>query len=101
MYGMRTSTFWAYLRIVYNRSHIVAATEHFITIKTGVPVIYKVTNGAIKTKDSEGKQYFLDEAGVETELGADQIAILPGLEAFGDYNWIIHNLRLPTAANTG
>ena len=73
----------------------------FITIKTGVPVIYKVVNGAIKTKDGEGKQYFLDEAGNETELGADQIAILPGLEAFGDYNWIIHNLRLPTAANTG
>lgn len=73
----------------------------FITIKTGVPVIYKVVDGAIKTKDGSGKQYFLDEAGTETELGADQIAILPGLEAFGDYNWIIHNLRLPTAANTG
>ena len=73
----------------------------FITIKTGVPVIYKVGEGAIKTKDGEGKQYFLDEAGTETELGADQIAILPSLEAFGDYNWIIHNLRLPTAANTG
>ena len=73
----------------------------FITIKTGVPVIYKIVDGEIKTKDSEGKQYFLDEAGTETELGADQIAILPGLEAFGDYNWIIHNLRLPTAANTG
>ena len=73
----------------------------FVTIKTGVPVIYKVVNGEIKTKDGEGKQYFLDEAGTETELGADQIAILPGLEAFGDYNWIIHNLRLPTAANTG
>lgn len=73
----------------------------FITIKTGVPVIYKVVDGAIKTKDGNGKQYFLDEAGNETELAEDQIAILPGLEAFGDYNWIIHNLRLPTAANTG
>ena len=73
----------------------------FIDVKVGVPVIYKIVNGEIKTKDSNDKQYFLDEAGTETELGDDQIAILPGLEAFGDYNWIIHNLRLPTAANTG
>jgi len=73
----------------------------FITIKKGVPVIFKIVNGEVKTKDSSGKQYFLDEAGVETEVGNDLIAILPGLEAFGDYNWIIHNLRLPTAANTG
>lgn len=73
----------------------------FVNVKVGVPVIYKVVNGEIKTKDANDKQYFLDEAGTETELGDDQIAILPGLEAFGDYNWIIHNLRLPTAANTG
>ena len=72
----------------------------FIDIKTGVPVIYQIDGGVVKTK-AGGKQYFLDEAGEETELGDDQIAILPGLEAFGDYNWIIHNLRLPTAANTG
>ena len=73
----------------------------FITIKKGVPVIFKIVNGEVKTKDGNGKQYYLDEAGVETEVGSDLIAILPGLEAFGDYNWIIHNLRLPTAANTG
>jgi hypothetical protein len=73
----------------------------FVTVKTGVPVIYKIVGGEVKTKDGSGKQYFIDEAGTEQELGADQIAILPGLEAFGDYNWIIHNLRLPTAANTG
>ena len=73
----------------------------FITLKKGVPVIYKIVNGEVKTKDSNGKQYYLDEAGVETEVSGDLVAILPGLEAFGDYNWIIHNLRLPTAANTG
>jgi hypothetical protein len=73
----------------------------FITLKKGVPVIYKIVGGEVKTKDSNGKQYYLDEAGVETEVSGDLIAILPGLEAFGDYNWIIHNLRLPTAANTG
>ena len=73
----------------------------FITVKKGVPVIYKVVNGVVKTKDGSDKQYYLDEAGVETEVSGDLIAILPSLEAFGDYNWIIHNLRLPTAANTG
>jgi hypothetical protein len=73
----------------------------FVTIKTGVPVIYKIANGAVTTKDSSGKQYIIDESGEEVELASDQVAILPGLEAFGDYNWIIHNLRLPTAANTG
>ena len=72
----------------------------FIDIITGVPVIYKVSGGNILTKDGNGKQYFLDVDGSEMELGDDQVAILPGLEAFGDYNWIIHNLRLPTAANT-
>ena len=73
----------------------------FVTIKKGVPVIFKIVGGQVKTKDANGKQYYLDESGVETEVGNDLIAILPGLEAFGDYNWIIHNLRLPTAANTG
>lgn len=73
----------------------------FIDVVTGVPVIYKIVDGVVKTKDGSNKQYFLDEAGEEVELGANQVAILPGLEAFGDYNWIIHNLRLPTAANTG
>jgi hypothetical protein len=43
----------------------------------------------------------VDEAGEAVALDSDtEVAITPGLEAFGDYNWIIHNLRLPTAANT-
>ena len=28
------------------------------------------------------------------------MGITPGIEAFCDYNWIIHNLRIPTLANT-
>ena len=73
----------------------------YVTLKTGLPVIYKIVDGVVKTKDGDGKQYIIDETDTERELAADEIAILPGLEAFGDYNWIIHNLRLPTAANTG
>jgi hypothetical protein len=72
----------------------------FVTIKTGVPVIYTIddTTGLAKAGDPAQK---LDETGEAVALAADEVAILPGLEAFGDYNWIIHNLRLPTAANTG
>lgn len=72
----------------------------FITIKTGVPVIYTIdgTSGLAVAGNPAQK---LDETGEAVALAEDEIAILPGLEAFGDYNWIIHNLRLPTAANTG
>ena len=72
----------------------------FIDVITGVPVIYKVTSDVVKTKDGSGKQYYIDADGAETEITSPLVGILPGLEAFGDYNWIIHNLRLPTAANT-
>jgi hypothetical protein len=34
------------------------------------------------------------------DLEDTEVGIEPGLEAFGDYNWMIHNLRLPTIANT-
>jgi hypothetical protein len=71
----------------------------FIDVITGVPVIYELSGESLLTKDSSEKQYYLDADGNETELSSTQVAILPGLEAFGDYNWILHNLRLPTAAN--
>lgn len=72
----------------------------FITIKTGVPVIYEIDNSTGLATAGDPAQK-LDENGEATGLDPDEVAILPGLEAFGDYNWIIHNLRLPTAANTG
>ena len=71
----------------------------FIDVITGVPVIYTLSGADLYTTDGSSKQYYLDADGNETELSDTQVAILPGLEAFGDYNWILHNLRLPTAAN--
>jgi len=70
----------------------------FEVLVTGVPVIYTIdeTTGLAKAGDTAQK---LGEAGPE-DLAENEVPILPGLEAFGDYNWIIHNLRLPTAANT-
>lgn len=68
----------------------------FTDIMIGVPVTYTTdpTTGEVTV----GTQT-LDEDGLR-DLADNEIAIEPGLEAFGDYNWIIHNLRLPTLANT-
>ena len=67
----------------------------------GVPVIYEIdgSTGLAVAADSPAKK--MGEAGVGEALTNKEAGILPGIEAFGDYNWIIHNLRLPTAANTG
>lgn len=60
----------------------------------GIPVAYKVSNGTVTSLGvlEEGEIRELD---TDTEVGIE-----PGLEAFLDYNWIMHNLRLPTLANT-
>lgn len=67
----------------------------FENIIIGVPVVYTAENGIV----SLGNQK-LTEDGTKVALEENEVAIAPGIEAFGDYNWIIHNLRLPTAANT-
>ena len=68
----------------------------FIDIINGVPVTYITdpTTGEVVVGDKT-----LDMDGLR-DLADNEVAIEPGLEAFGDYNWIIHNLRLPTLANT-
>ena len=68
----------------------------FVNIINGVPVTYTTdpTTGEVTV----GTQT-LDMDGLR-DLEDNEVAIEPGLEAFGDYNWIIHNLRLPTLANT-
>lgn len=68
----------------------------FIDIMVGVPVTYTTdpTTGEVtvgeKTLDGDELR----------DLADNEVAIEPGLEAFGDYNWMVHNLRLPTLANT-
>lgn len=68
----------------------------FVDIMIGVPVTYTTdpTTGEVTVGDK-----VLDIDGLR-DLEDNEVAIEPGLEAFGDYNWIIHNLRLPTLANT-
>jgi len=68
----------------------------FVDKIIGVPVTYTTNaNGVVTITDKK-----LDETGTAVDLEDNEVAIAPGIEAFGDYNWIIHNLRLPTAANT-
>lgn len=61
----------------------------------GVPVVYSTSATGVVTP-TETK---IDETGTAVALADNEVAITPGLEAFCDYNWIIHNLRLPTVAN--
>lgn len=68
----------------------------FVDKVVGVPVIYTTDADGVVTL-TETK---MGEDGTPEALAANEVAIAPGIEAFGDYNWIIHNLRLPTAANT-
>ena len=70
----------------------------YANIITGVPVSYTTddTTGEVipETKTLEDGE-LIDFSEDDTKT-----PIYPGLEAFGDYNWIIHNLRIPTLANT-
>ena len=68
-------------------------------VKIGVPAVYELVNGFAYIGES-GSEQKLDETGTAVDLASNEVPIKPGLEAFGDYNWIIHNLRLPTLANT-
>ena len=71
------------------------ATGDFVDVVTGVPVVFTLNeNGEVVAGNKT------IEDGARRSLADNEVAIVPGLEAFGDYNWIIHNLRLPTMANT-
>jgi hypothetical protein len=63
---------------------------------TGVPVTYTTdpTTGEVTVGDK-----VLEFDGLR-DIADNEFAIEPGIEAFLDYNWMVHNLRLPTLANT-
>ena len=68
----------------------------FVTKITGIPCIFTTdANGVVVPGDK-----YLNEDGTPTAYDDTTVKIVPGAEAFCDYNWIIHNLRLPTSANT-
>ena len=67
----------------------------YVTIIEGIPATWKIKNGVVSV-DSTG----VADGKKGVTPGANQVLIEPGVEEFGGYNWIIHNLRLPTYANT-
>ena len=68
----------------------------FIDIITGIPVAYKFEDGEFTSLNKK-----LNDLGELEDLDLNvETPILPGIEAFLDYNWIIRNLRLPTMAQT-
>ena len=70
-------------------------------IIVGIPTIYETSTTSATVTTVTGKGKYLSEEGEEISYDATKnVPIFPGLEAFGDYWWIIHNLRLPTLANT-
>lgn len=71
----------------------------FVDVMTGVPCVFTLNPD---TRAVVGGTQYMDSEGVLQNYPEDGslVKIIPGAEAFGDYNWIIHNLRLPTLANT-
>ena len=65
-------------------------------IKVGVPLNWTMDENGVITVGA----MTLGEDGQLRGLEENEIGITPGVEAFCDYNWIIHNLRIPTGANT-
>lgn len=71
-------------------------TGDYEDLLIGVPVMYTTnTQGTITSTN----KVFDGVTQNGRTLADNEVAIIPGSEAFCDYNWIIHNLRLPTAAN--
>lgn len=71
--------------------------EGYEDIITGVPLIYTLNTSGKVVIEGEGETL---DGNSKRALEDNEVGIYPALEAFGDYNWIIHNLRIPTAANT-
>ena len=67
----------------------------FVNMLAGAPLMYTINNGTVTVKERVA-----DGTDEGRALRDNEVGIEPGIEAFGDYNWLIHNLRLPTGANT-
>lgn len=69
---------------------------------TGIPRVYTLANNYTVAPAGQGGPKYLDEDGKEVAyVDTINTPIEPGIPAFGDYEYIMSNLRIPTAANTG
>lgn len=73
----------------------------FIDMIVGIPRVYTTDNTGAVVEVADNAARYLSEDGTLASYNLDsETPITPGIEAFADYNWMIHNLRLPTLANT-
>lgn len=70
----------------------------FINLIEGIPAVYTLVNGVVTLGTPKPKH--MNGDGTPVEYADTEVPIKPGTEEFLGYNWIIHNLRLPTGANT-
>lgn len=70
----------------------------YVNLLEGVPAVWTLgQDGKAVIGDSPK---YVSEDGTEQPITPPYVPIKPGVVAFGDYNWMIHNLRLPTLENT-
>lgn len=67
----------------------------FVDKIIGVPATWTTDSSGVVTTDNK-----TIDGNSARAIASNETPIAPGIEAFGDYNWMIHNLRLPTLANT-
>ena len=72
----------------------------FKTVSEAIPVyaedMFEVSGNLLVANDSAD----WEPADSDDSIDSDDDIIYPGSEAFCDYAWIMHNLRIPTCANT-
>lgn len=70
----------------------------FINLIEGIPAVYTLNEDGVVTLGDTPKH--MNGDGAPIAYTDTEVPIKPGTEEFLGYNWIIHNLRLPTGANT-
>ena len=70
----------------------------FINLIEGIPAVYTLDEHGVVTLGNTPKH--MNGDGDPIGYTDTEVPIKPGTEEFLGYNWIIHNLRLPTGANT-
>lgn len=69
-----------------------------IVLANGVQTFAKLSIDELDAKAHHGLGEWTAVEGLDLAEKDNKIEYTPGNEGFADYNWILHNLRLPTAA---
>lgn len=72
----------------------------YLNLLEGVPAVWTLGNDGKAVVPDDNTAQYVAEDGTKQTIALPYVPIKPGIVAFGDYNWMIHNLRLPTLENT-